>query len=71
VDTKRSTSMGNYPRFDERLFEARLRSLRRHGRMSAENPHDLRYTVFLLRLVWVVMVLPFFTGAACAFLLSR
>jgi hypothetical protein len=39
--------------------------------MLAEKPHDLGYTVFLLRLLWVVVVLPFLTGAACAFLLSR
>jgi len=39
--------------------------------MLAEKPHDLRYTVFLLRLMWVVAALPFLTGAACAFFLSR
>ena len=36
--------------------------------MLAEKPHDLGYTVFLLRLLWVVVVVPFLTGAACAFL---
>jgi hypothetical protein len=39
--------------------------------MLAEKQHDLKYTVFLLRLSWVVVILPFLTGAACAFLLSR
>jgi hypothetical protein len=71
VDTNRSPSVGNHPHFNERLFEARLWSLRRRSRMLAEKPHDLRYTVFLLRLSWLVVVLPFLTGAACAFLLSR
>ena len=71
VDTKRSPSVGNHPRFDERLFEVRLRSLRLRSRMLAEKPHGLMYAVFLLRLSWVVVVVPFLTGAACAFLLSR
>jgi hypothetical protein len=71
VDTKRSPSVGNHLRFDERLFEARLWSLRRRSRMLAEKPHGLMYTVFLLRLSWVVVVVPFLTGAACAFVLSR
>lgn len=63
--------MGDHARFDERLFEARLWSLRRRSHMLAEKPHDLRYTVFLLRLSWVVVILPFLTGIACAFVLSR
>ena len=72
MDARKSPSVGNHPRFDERLFEARLWSLRqRSRRVLAEEPHDLRYTVVLLRLMWVVVVLPFLTGAACAFLLSR
>ena len=72
MDARKSPSVGNHPRFDERLFEARLWSLRQRSRVLAEKPHDdLLYTVFLLRLMWVVVVLPFLTGAACAFLLSR
>jgi hypothetical protein len=71
VDARKSPSVGNHPRFDERLFEARLWSLRQRSLMLAEKPHDLRYTVFLLRLMWVVAALPFLTGAACAFFLSR
>jgi hypothetical protein len=71
VDRKRSTSVEYHPRFDKQLFEARLWSLRRRSRMIATQPHDLRYTVFVLRLLWVVVVLPFLTGAACAFLLGR
>jgi hypothetical protein len=39
--------------------------------MIATQPHDLRHTVFVLRLLWVVVVLPFLSGAACAFLLGR
>jgi hypothetical protein len=62
--------MGDHARFDERLFEARLWSLRRRSLMLEEKSHDLRYTVFFLRLVWVVVVLPILTGAACALLLS-
>jgi hypothetical protein len=71
MNAKRSSSVGNHPQFDERLFEARLWSLRRRNRMIKKKPRDLRYTVFLLRLLWVAVVFPFFTGAACAFLLSR
>ena len=71
MDTQKSASTGYHPRFDERLFETRLWSLRRRSRMLAEKPRSLMYTVFLLRLSWVVVVVPFLTGAACAFLLSR
>ncbi len=71
MDARKSPLVGKHPRFDERLFEARLWSLRQRSRRLAEKPHDLRYTVFLLRLMWVVVVLPFLTGAACALLLSR
>ena len=71
MDRKRSTTVGYQPRFDRQLFEARLWSLRRRSRRIATQPHDLRYIVFVLRLLWVVVVLPFLTGAACAFLLGR
>lgn len=71
MDRERPASTGYSPRFDEQRFEAQLWSLRRRSRMIASEPYDLRYTVFVLRLVWVVMILPFLTGAACAFLLSR
>jgi len=70
MNTKGSSSVGDHPQFDEGLFEAQLWSLRRHNRMLAKKPHDLRYTVFLLPLLWVAVVLPFLTGAACAFLLN-
>lgn len=71
MDTRGPASRGHHLRFDERLFEAQLWSLRRRSRMIASEPRDLRYIVFVLRLVWVVMVVPFLTGAACAFFLSR
>jgi hypothetical protein len=71
VDARESFSGRTQPRFDARLFEARLWTLRRRNRMLAEKQHVLKYTVFLLRLSWVVVILPFLTGAACAFLLSR
>ncbi len=71
VDARESSSGRTQPRFDARLFEARLWTLRRRNRMLAEKRHVLKYTGFLLRLSWVVVILPFLTGAACAFLLSR
>ena len=59
-------------RFDERLFEEQLWSLRqRSQRIAKVPPLDLTYTVFVLRLLWVAVVVPFLTGAACAFLLGR
>lgn len=58
--------------FDERLFDEQLRSLRERTRTIARKPPpDLRYTVFMLRLLWVVAVVPFLAGAACAFLIFR
>jgi hypothetical protein len=71
VDARESSSGRTQPQFDERLFEARLWTLRRRSRTLAEKQHDLKYTVFLLRLSWVVVILPFLAGAACAYLLSR
>jgi len=35
-----------------------------------EFPGGFRYTAFILRLVWVVVVVPFIAGAALAFVLS-
>jgi hypothetical protein len=64
--------MGLDQRFDERLFTAQLWSLRKRTQaMARKPPLDFRYTVFVLRLLWVVVAVPFLTGAACAFLLSR
>jgi hypothetical protein len=58
--------------FDEGVFDEQLRSLRQRTRTIARKPPpDLRYTVFLLRLLWVVVVVPFLAGAACAFLIYR
>ena len=58
--------------FDEQLFEEQLWLLRkRTQRIAAKRPIDLTYTVFVLRLLWLVVVVPFLTGAACAFMLSR
>ena len=64
--------MGYDQRFDGRLFDEQLRSLRERTRtISREPPLDLRYTVFVLRLLWVVVVVPFLAGAACALLMAR
>jgi hypothetical protein len=72
MGARRSTSTGFDRRFDERLFDEQLRSLRKRTQMIArKSPQDFRYTLFVLRLLWVVVVVPFLTGAACAFLLGR
>jgi hypothetical protein len=60
--------------FDEVLFEEQLRSLRaRTSKMTRKPPLDLEYTytVFVLRLLWAVVVVPFLAGAALALLLGR
>jgi hypothetical protein len=67
---RRSVSAGFDQRFDEQLFNKQLWSLRMRSQMIARKPPlDLRYTVFVLRLLWVVAVVPFLAGAVCAFLL--
>ncbi len=72
MGARSSASMGFDQRFDERLFDEQLRSLRKRTQTIARKPPlDFRYTVFVLRLLWVVVVVPFLTGAACAFLLGR
>ena len=58
-------------RFDERLFEEQLWYLRKRSERIARVPTDLRYTFFVLRLLWVAVMVPFLAGAACAFLLGR
>jgi hypothetical protein len=60
--------------FDEELFEEQLRSLRvRTSRTTRKPTLDLKYTytVFVLRLLWAVVVVPFLAGAALALLLGR
>ncbi len=57
-------------RFDERLFEEQLWHLHKRSQRIARVP-DLTYTVFVLRLLWVAVMVPFLAGAACAFLLGR
>jgi hypothetical protein len=65
-------SSGFDQRFDGRLFDEQIRSLRNRTRTIARKPPpDLRYTVFVLRLLWVVVVVPFLAGAACALLMAR
>jgi hypothetical protein len=72
MGARRSASRGFNQRFDKRLFTAQLWSLRKRTQTIARKPPvDFRYTVFVLRLLWVVVVVPFLTGAACAFLLGR
>ena len=59
-------------RFDERLFDSQLRSLReRSQEIAKRRTADLRYTVFVLRLLWAAVIVPFLAGAVCAFLLWR
>ena len=59
-------------RFDERLFAKQLGSLRELGQAAARRHSlDLRYTFFVLRLLWAAVVVPFLAGTACAFLLTR
>jgi len=71
VEAERSASTGYDQRFDEPLFGEQLLSLRERSRPIAKRQPDLKYTVFVLRLVWVTVMVPFLTGAACAFLLGR
>jgi len=72
MEARRSVSAGFDRRFDEQLFDEQLWFLRMRTQMIARKPPlDLRYTVFVLRLLWVVVVVPFLAGAACAFLLGR
>jgi hypothetical protein len=67
LGVRRTVSAG----FDGRLFDEQLRSLRgRTRKISREPSPNPRYTVFVLRLLWVVVVVPFLAGAACAFLLA-
>ena len=59
-------------RFDERLFDRQLGSLRERSRVTAKRRvQELRYTVFVLRILWAAVIVPFLAGAACAFLLVR
>jgi hypothetical protein len=58
--------------FDEQMFEMELRSLREVIERGARNPpQDLSYTVLALELLWLVVGVPFLTGALLAFLLGR
>jgi hypothetical protein len=43
----------------------------RMSRASHPGYPEYIYTAFMMRLLWVVVVVPFLTGAACAFILSR
>ncbi|HLL97733.1 MAG TPA: hypothetical protein VK276_01585 [Rubrobacteraceae bacterium] len=71
MDAERSALTDYDQRFDERLFGDQLLSLRERSQARAKGQLDLKYTVFVLRLVWVTVMVPFLTGAACAFLLGR
>jgi hypothetical protein len=58
--------------FDEQMFEKELRTLREVVERGARKPpQDLSYTVFVLVVLWLVVVVPFLTGAALAFVLNR
>ena len=71
MDAERSASTDFDQRFDERLFGEQLLYLRERSQVIAKRQLDLKYTVFVLRLVWVTVMVPFLTGVACAFLLGR
>ena len=71
MDAERSASTDYDQRFDERLFGEQLLYLRERSQVIAKRQLDLKYTVFVLRLVWVTVMVPFLTGVACAFLLGR
>ena len=71
-DARRTALTESDQRFDGRLFNEQRRSLRvRTRKISREPPPDLRYTVFAARLFWVVVVVPFLTGAAFALVMVR
>lgn len=72
MGARRMASSGFDQRFDGRLFDEQIRALRNQTRTIARKPPpDLRYTVFVLRLLWVVVVVPFLAGGACAFFMLR
>ena len=71
MDAERSALTDYDQRFDERLFGEQLSSLHERSQATAKRHLDLKYTVFVLRLVWVTVMVPILTGTACAFLLSR
>ena len=57
--------------FDQQMFEKELRILRevieRGGRKP---PQDHSYTTFVLAVLWLVVGVPFFTGAVLAFAIN-
>jgi hypothetical protein len=58
--------------FDQQLFEKELRTLREViGRGGRKPPQDLSYTIFMLAVLWLVVGVPFFTGAVLAFVINR
>lgn len=58
-------------RFDERLFAKQLGSLRERSQAVAKRRSpELRYTIFVLRLIWAAVIVPFLAGAACAILIG-
>ncbi len=66
MDVRRSA------RFDERLFEKQLWHLHKRSKRITRVPlPDLTYTAFVLRLLWLAVMVLLFAGAACAFLLGR
>ena len=72
VGKRRRLGVRRSARFDERSFEEQLWHLhKRSQRISRVPPTDLTYTVFVLRLLWVTVMVPFLAGGACAFLLGR
>jgi hypothetical protein len=58
--------------FDHNMFKEELQSLRAVTKRGARNPpQDLSYTVIVLELLWLIVGVPFLTGALFAFLVGH
>ena len=58
--------------FDQRLFEKELQRLRKAiERGGKKLPQDLSYTIFVLTILWLVVGVPFITGAILALVINR
>lgn len=58
--------------FDHRMFTKELQSLRAVTKRGVSNPpQDLSYTVFVLELLWLIIGVPFLTGALLALLVGH
>ncbi len=67
MDTRRPEQA----KFDQRMFEKELRTLGEVIERGRKPPQDLSYTIFVLTMLWLVVGVPFFTGAVLAFAINR